>query len=84
MHYKFNLETPGKYELREGEFGVPNKILRFADMDKDGHQDLMITARNKKTKKSNTLLFKNVACSKDFYKNLGKFKNFARNDCRTF
>lgn len=75
----------GEYELREGDFGVSNEILRFADMDKDGYQDLMITAKNKSTKKMNTILFKNIGCSKDFYKGLGKFNSdFDREDCRTF
>jgi hypothetical protein len=71
--------------MREGDFGISNKIIRFGDMNKDGHQDMMLTAKHKKSKKVHTLLLKNNPCSRSFYKELGKFNGyFKRGDCRVF
>ena len=73
----------GQYELRDGEYGTPNKIIRFADMEEDGHQDMMITGYHKSSGKSHTLILQNSPCSSSFYDDLGgKFNSFSLSNCR--
>jgi hypothetical protein len=60
-------------------------ILRFGDIDRDGNEDLLLSAKNKETKEVHTLLFRSQVCSNNFYGELGSFSgNFRREDCRYF
>lgn len=73
------------YELKEGEFGTPNMILRFGDVDRDGNEDLLLSAKNKLTKQVHSLLFRSEVCSYELYSQLGNFNDdFRREDCRHF
>jgi hypothetical protein len=79
------LDNNETYELKEGDYGVSNLIMRLGDLDRDGHEDLLISAKNKKTGLVNTLLYKNEICSQSFYKELGTFtEHFTREHCRVF
>lgn len=64
---------------------MPSLIPRFADVDKNGHEDLLITAAKKGTGVSTTLVFANIECPVDLYSALSTgVDNFKKEDCRSF
>ena len=43
-----------------------NSIVRFGDLDKSGHEDLILTIKNRKEKRYEAHFFSNVPCDPDF------------------
>lgn len=65
--YKFKLDAADSYGLSNTNVNVPTTIPRFADIDKDGHEDLILTASKKGDTVSRTLVFVNMECPQDIY-----------------
>lgn len=64
---------------------VPSLIPRFGDVDKNGHEDLIITAAKKGTSVSTTLIFTNIECPQELYSAVSSgTENFKKEDCRSF
>ena len=54
----------GNYAFEKDASNSPFEalILRFADVNKDGQEDMLITVKDKSTKTKTTVLFQNMNC----------------------